>query len=162
MTSSAKPCAVQPDRGRVKALDFRHLTGPGSREPGLFLARAPAQHCGCPVIGSWEESEQMAVERFTRERIIHFVRVIGIAALLGIVVGIVSSAVIGVGVQYLGPLEGYRLGALVGALIGGVYGGASGLGIRGRMLVIGAETGAVVGAIAGSIPGGPAMPKGAA
>jgi hypothetical protein len=86
----------------------------------------------------------MAVERFTRERIIHFVRVIGIAALLGIVVGTVTSAIIGVGVQYLGPLEGYRLGALVGALIGGVYGGASGLGIRG--LIGGVLVGALVGA----------------
>ena len=86
----------------------------------------------------------MAVERFTRERIVHFVRVIGIAVLLGAVVGTVSSAVIGVGVQYLGPLEGYRLGALVGALVGGVYGGASGLGIRG--LIGGVLVGALVGA----------------
>ena len=86
----------------------------------------------------------MAVERFTRDRIVHFVRIIGIAALLGAVVGTVSSAVIGIGVQYLGPLEGYRLGALVGALVGGVYGGASGLGIRG--LIGGVLVGALIGA----------------
>ncbi len=89
----------------------------------------------------------MAVERFTRERIIHYVRVIGIAALLGAVLGTVSSAIIGVGVQYLGPLEGYRLGALVGALVGGVYGGTSGLGIRGFIggVLVGALVGAGIG-----------------
>jgi hypothetical protein len=86
----------------------------------------------------------MAVERFTRDRIVHFARVVGIAAALGIVIGIVSSLIIGIGVQYLGPLEGYRLGGLVGAVVGGIYGGTSGLGIRG--LIIGVLVGLVVGA----------------
>lgn len=86
----------------------------------------------------------MAVERFTRERILRYVRVILVAVGLGVMVGVITSAVVGLGVQYLGPLEGYRLGALVGAFIGGVYGGVSGLGIRG---VIG---GFIVGAIIGA------------
>ena len=86
----------------------------------------------------------MVVQRFTRERIVQAVRVILIATLLGAVVGTISSAIIGIGVQYLGPLEGYRLGALVGSLIGGVYGGTSGLGIRG--LIGGVLVGALVGA----------------
>jgi hypothetical protein len=65
----------------------------------------------------------MAVERFTRDRIVRYARIVGIAAALGLFIGIVSSLIIGIGVQYLGPLEGYRLGGLVGALVGGIYGG---------------------------------------
>src|SRR5437588_6918129 len=86
----------------------------------------------------------MVVQRFTRERIVRYFRVIAIAAVLGGLIGILSSAIVGLGVQYLGPLEGYRLGAILGALIGGVYGGASGLGVRG--LIGGVIVGSLVGA----------------
>lgn len=89
----------------------------------------------------------MIVQRFTRERVVSNFRTVGIAAVLGGLIGLLSSAIVGLGVQYLGPLEGYRLGALLGALVGGVYGGASGLGIRGLIggVLVGAAVGAGIG-----------------
>src|SRR5205807_10130170 len=102
----------------------------------IFLATVRSASCARMIRPSRptkarRNQKAVVVQRFTRERIVQAVRVILIATLLGAGVGTISSAIIGVGVQYLGPLEGYRLGALVGSLIGGVYGGTSGLGIRG-------------------------------
>jgi len=89
----------------------------------------------------------MAVDRFSRERIVRFSRVVFVAVALGALVGAIFSAVVGVGVQFLGPLEGYRLGALVGAFIGGVFGGTSGLGVRGVVggVIVGGLVGAGIG-----------------
>lgn len=89
----------------------------------------------------------VVVERFSRERILRYARIIFIAVVLGAVIGAVFSAVVGVGVQFLGPLEGYRLGALVGTFIGGVYGGTSGLGVRGVIggVIVGGLVGAGIG-----------------
>ncbi len=86
----------------------------------------------------------MAVERFTVPRILSYTRLVITALLIGAAIGVIASAIIGFGVQYLGPLEGYRLGGLVGIFIGGVYGGASGMGVRGA--IIGVLIGLVVGA----------------
>ena len=89
----------------------------------------------------------MSIERFTRERIVRNMRVVLIAVVLGGLVGVITSAVVGLAVQYLGPLEGYRLGALVGAFIGGVFGGTSGLGLRGLIggFIVGGLVGAGIG-----------------
>lgn len=89
----------------------------------------------------------MAVDRFSRERIVRYGRIVFVAVALGAVVGATFSAVVGVGVQFLGPLEGYRLGALVGSFIGGVFGGTSGLGVRGVIggVIIGGLVGAGIG-----------------
>ena len=85
----------------------------------------------------------MEVQRFTKERTLRYARVVGIAVVLGSVIGVAAGTLVGVGVQFLGPLEGYRLGALVGVFIGGVYGGTSGLGIRG--VLVGGILGGFVG-----------------
>jgi hypothetical protein len=89
----------------------------------------------------------MAVDRFSRDRIVRYARIVFVAVVLGAAIGSVFSAIVGVGVQFLGPLEGYRLGALVGSFIGGVYGGTSGLGVRGVIggVVIGSLVGAGIG-----------------
>src|SRR6266542_3930239 len=84
------------------------------------------------------------IERFTRERTMLYSRVIFTAVVVGAAVGAIVAGALGVGVQYLGPLEGYRLGGLVGAFVGSVFGGTSGLGLRG--VIGGAILGALVGA----------------
>ena len=55
----------------------------------------------------------MVEERFTITRTLRYTRVIAAAVLVGAMVGLISSAVVGVGLQYLGPLQGYSLGALM-------------------------------------------------
>src|SRR5574341_2069779 len=83
-------------------------------------------------------------DRFTRERTFRYARIILVAVMVGAAVGLVTGTVLGLGIQYLGSLEGYRLGSLTGSFIGAVFGGTSGRGVRG--LLAGGIGGALVGA----------------